>query len=125
MKVTETAAVVTVKDALDAWKDEQWPRLYGLLSDRDKKSTTKKAFVEKRRRLAQFAKLADYKIVNVEGKSNDDMFVSMDLMMLESPDTSFYPTQGWRHKTVKTTWHIIRDTRNEWKLTFPQRQPTQ
>jgi len=121
MTDSQTAAVATAKTALYDWMHEHWTRLYGLLSDRYKKRINKKAFVDKYRGLAQVEKLVDYKIVNVEIKSDHDVFVSLELMMLDGPDTSFFPTQGWRHETVKTTWHLIRNTHNKWKLNFDQR----
>lgn len=100
--------VQVVKNTLAAWKHEDWTKMYGFLSARDKKQRSLKQFVRKRQGLAVAERLIDCQVKSTDAVGDNDVFVRIVLVMLKGPDTRVFPSTGWRPTNVTTTWDVIR-----------------
>lgn len=110
--------LATVKEALHAWKHENWTKMYGFMSSADRAKIPIKAFITKQRTLAIVDKLMGYRILDVTVADSNDVFVKLALITRRWRYTTFLPSKTSHLDTTITKWHLINEGKAGWKITF-------
>ena len=99
------ATIAVVERALNAWKHENWAKMYSCSSRRDKEEMPVKQFIKNRRSLAIVERLKNYRIIGEKPGRGNKITVSIELTILNGPQTRFFQSSGWTPK--KVLWSSI------------------
>lgn len=113
-----SGATAVVRQALEAWRHENWPDMYSCMSSADQKSTSVKAFVKRRTDLAVIEKLKRYRIVSVTPLKSGKAVATVELVMSMAPDTKVFPSKSWYTEKSTVTWRLVHEAGGSWRITF-------
>lgn len=113
-----------VSDALSAWQQADWKKMYQTLSSADKRSEDLQSFREKRGRLHKAQKLKDFRVNNVVREGDSAYRVDVLLTMEENYNSGFRSGLEPRTSEVTASWTVVKEE-GSYKITFVSQEPQQ
>lgn len=98
-----------VVEALNAWQQAEWQRMYQTLSSADKEAESFQAFQQKRERLNNAQQLTGFQIGEIVRSGDGAYDVHVTLEMEENYNSGFRSDLEPRTTETAAIWYVVRE----------------
>lgn len=106
-----------VVDALNAWQQAEWQKMYQTLSSADKEAESFPVFQQKRERLNKAQQLTGFRIDEIVRSGGGAYEVHVTLEMEENYNSGFRSELEPRTTETAATWYVVREN-DSYRITF-------